>query len=75
MFDRKTMLFLALGFEAAGLIIACLFLGNFLDQRYQWRGMGIAGGAFLGIGIWVTHIVFVLRSLEKREDSGNIPPE
>jgi hypothetical protein len=66
--EKEYMLYLGLGFEFAGLVVTFLFLGQWLDQKYQWQGLGIAAGAFLGIAIWILHLVLVMRAVEKKKN-------
>ncbi len=61
-------IYLALGFEFAGLIVAFIYLGRWVDQKYNLAGLGIAGGALLGMVIWIIHLVFAMRSLEKDDE-------
>lgn len=75
MLDRKYTIYLALGFEAAGLIVGFLYLGNMIDEKYHLRGMGVAGGALLGITLWIVHALLLLRSLEKQDETGQKPPQ
>ena len=62
------VLFLGLAFELAGLVVAFLFLGQWFDNKYSLGGFGIAGGAFLGLGIWVTHLIMVMNAANKLEE-------
>lgn len=64
--DRNSVVILGLAFELAGLIVGFLFLGREIDSLYQLKGIGIAGGAFLGFAIWIAHLVVVL-SKQNRE--------
>ena len=60
--DKKTLMYVGLGLELPGLIIAFIFAGKFFDEKYNLKGMGIAGGALLGLVSWVLHLVYVMKA-------------
>ncbi len=66
--DRKALAYIALAFELAGLVVAFIFVGKYLDEKFGLKGLGIAGGALLGLILWVIHIVVVLRTFEKEDE-------
>lgn len=69
--NRKGAIFMAMGFEAVGLILAFVYVGRWIDGRFGWNGVATAmGGIFAVIG-WVTHILVVVRELAKSEESGH----
>ncbi len=65
--DKKTLIYIGLGLELPGLILACVFLGKFLDEKYKLKGMAIAGGALFGLVAWVIHLVIVIKTQESKE--------
>jgi Putative F0F1-ATPase subunit Ca2+/Mg2+ transporter len=65
--NRKFAIAMALGFECVGLVTACLFIGQYLDHHYGWKGTATALGAVVGVIGWFTHMVVVLRQLSKSE--------
>ncbi len=67
--DKKTLIFIGLGLELPGLILACVFLGKFIDERYGLKGMAIAGGALIGLIAWVTHLFIVIKTQESKDEA------
>lgn len=72
---KPYMIFLAMGFELAGLVTAMIYLGRWLDQKYSWGSMGVAGGAIIALVFWLIHFIYVARKLEKESESENKSPE
>lgn len=64
--DKKTLILIGMAFELTGLIIAFVYLGKYVDDQYGLKGLGTAGGAFLGLIIWVIHIMIVLKDDESK---------
>lgn len=56
-----------MAFELATLVVAFLYIGRWVDSQYGWNGIGIAAGAFTGLGLWVTHLVMVMNRAAKIE--------
>lgn len=69
--NRKAAIFMAMGFEALGLILACVYIGRWLDEKYGWNGIATATGGIVALIGWVTHILVVVRELAKSEESGH----
>jgi hypothetical protein len=73
--NRHQLVFTALGFECVGLIAALAFLGSYLDERYGWKGAGVAAGVFVGLVAWLVHVIIILKSSEKAQKSENPDPK
>lgn len=66
---RKSMLvFVGMGFELVGLIVACLFIGQWIDQNYGTKGLGIAGFSILALVGWLVHLIQLLKQVEKEDE-------
>ena len=65
--DKKTVALIGLAFELTGLVLAGVFLGNYLDSKWDLKGLGVAGGALLALVLWITHVMKVLK--EKSSDN------
>jgi F0F1-type ATP synthase assembly protein I len=68
---NKYIVFAAMGFELVGIIIACLFLGQWLDRNYGTRGLGLVGCSVLGLAGWLVHIVQLTKNLDKNQDQNS----
>lgn len=60
--------FIGLAMELAVLIVTFLYLGRWVDGYMGWNGFGVAGGAFLGLAIWITHLVSAMNKANKLEE-------
>ena len=67
--EKRGAVFIAMGFEAVGLVTVCVLIGRWLDDRYGWTGLGAAAGAIIGVVGWMTHLIVALRQLSN--DSEN----
>ena len=57
-----------MAFELATLVVTFLYIGRWIDGKYGLNGIGVAAGAFLGLGLWVTHLVVVMNQANKIEE-------
>lgn len=60
--------FIGLAMELAVLIVTFLYIGRWVDGYMGWSGFGIAGGAFVGLGIWIVHLVSAMNKAAKLEE-------
>lgn len=67
--DRKTAIFSALGFEIVGIIIAAVYIGAYIDEKYKWNGLGLIGAIALGFIGWFVHVLLVVSIVEKRDQA------
>lgn len=59
--DNKAIIFVGLGFELVGIVLASMYIGQKIDQIYGWGGLGVALMIFLGTGGWFYHLVILLK--------------
>jgi hypothetical protein len=60
------MVFVGVGFEAVGVVLASIWLGQWLDESFQMKGLFTILFSFVGLGGWFAHIVFLLKRLNKQ---------
>lgn len=60
--------FIGLATELAVLIVTFLYIGRWVDQQMRWNGFGVAGGAFIGLGIWIGHLVAAMNKAARLEE-------
>lgn len=65
---NKYIVFSALGFELVGIMIGCLLLGQWLDHRYETKGLAMIGLSILGLAGWLIHVIQLAKSLDKNSD-------
>lgn len=75
MLDRRSALFLGMGFEVLGAIVGGYFLGQALDAKYKIMG-GYGGPMLAGVGLvgWMIHLILIVRKLEKEDESTDSNP-
>jgi hypothetical protein len=64
--DRESLVFIAMGFEAVGITLGGLWVGQALGERFGWGSLAPIVGAFVGLIAWVTHLLMLARSFEKK---------
>lgn len=68
---NKYIIFASIGFELIGIMLASIYLGQVIDKTYQTKGFALIALMFLGLVSWLTHIVWLLRRLEKNDSKDN----
>lgn len=62
---QKGLVFVGMGFEAVGVVLATVSLGQWLDTQFQAKGLFTIILAFVGLGGWFAHIIFLLKKMNK----------
>jgi len=63
--NNRYIVFVGIGLELVGIIIACLFIGQKLDEAYGLKGLAMVGLSLLGLAGWLYQIVLLSKRLEK----------
>ena len=63
--NRQYAVYMGLCLELVGLVLVLLFVGREIDNKFQWHGLGIVGGAVLAMIIWVYHLILIMKKEEK----------
>ena len=64
--DKRIYFFIGMGFELVGVILAMLYLGQFIDEKYRLGGMAMALLTMGGLLGWVVHLMVIMRKFEGR---------
>ena len=64
---NKYIVFVGMGFELVGVILAGAYLGHYCDETYGWKGLGVVGFSVLGLAGWIAHIVLLAKKLESNK--------
>ncbi|MCM2280518.1 MAG: AtpZ/AtpI family protein [Bdellovibrionaceae bacterium] len=65
--DRKFAVFTAMGFEIVGLVVAFVFIGRWVDEKFGWNGLGTAAGVGIALVGWLTHLLVLAKQIEKAD--------
>ncbi|MEK2643669.1 AtpZ/AtpI family protein [Bdellovibrio sp. BCCA] len=65
---KKYIIFASIGFELVGLILGCFYLGQFLDQKYQTKGLIFVGLTFAALIGWLWRVIWLLRRMQKEDE-------
>ena len=64
--NNKWLAFAGMGFEAVGVVMASIWLGQWLDQYWNAKGLFTILLSFVGLGGWFAHILFMLKKMNKQ---------
>ena len=68
----KRAAFVGIGFEIIALLIVGVWLGGWLDKKFQLNGMGTAGLVILAMVLWFIQLLQMLKNLQNDRDQN--PP-
>lgn len=54
-----------MGFELVGIMLASIYLGQKIDETYATKGVALIALMFIGLASWLTHMLMLLRRIEK----------
>ncbi len=63
--NNRYIIFAAMGIELVGIMLACIYLGRLLDQKYNSQGLIMVFLSMLGLGGWIFQMVVMAKNLEK----------
>lgn len=69
--DRKTAVFISMGFEIIGIVIVAIYVGGWLDKTYELGGLGTAGTIMVGFIGWLCHLYVAAKAVAKEENSSD----
>ena len=61
---NPAMAFVAMGFELVGLIIASLYLGQWLDSHLEIAPWATLGMVAIGVVGWMIHIFILVKQID-----------
>jgi hypothetical protein len=65
--NNRYLVFVAMGFELLGIILASVVLGRMIDERYQTKGLALVGLSMAGLAGWIYHIVLLAKQIENNK--------
>ena len=63
--NNRYIVFAAMGIELVGIMLACIYLGRILDQKYNSQGLLMVFLSMLGLGGWIYQMVVMAKNAEK----------
>lgn len=66
--NSKYLIFAGMGLELVGIMVACLYLGQKLDQTYHLKGLAMVGLSIIGLAGWLIQIIKLSQKLDKQAD-------
>lgn len=73
--NKQGILFAGIGFELVGLIMAAVFLGQWVDKKWNLNGLGIAGLCFIALIGWLVHLFVLLKQFTRHADDDKPKPQ
>lgn len=67
----KALVFAGMGFELVGIILSCIYFGQYFDSAYHLKGLGLVGFSAMGLIGWLIHVVALLKKFDS--DEGKSP--
>ena len=61
MLNKKSAILLGLAVELVVLELILISAGAWVDKQWSWSGFGVIGGAIIGFGGWVFHLLVALK--------------
>ncbi len=63
--NSKYLVFAGMGVELIGIILACLYIGQMLDEKYGLKGLAMIGLSVCGLAGWIYHIILMTQKFDK----------
>lgn len=63
--NNRYIVFAAMGIELVGIMLACIYLGRILDQKYNSQGLIMVFLSMLGLAGWIYQMVVMAKNTEK----------
>ncbi len=64
---NKLIAFLGVGMEAVGLILCSVWIGEYLDQKFETKVVFTSIFPLLALGGWFIHVVFMVKKMNSPE--------
>ncbi|RYZ88881.1 MAG: AtpZ/AtpI family protein [Proteobacteria bacterium] len=69
----KYLIFASIGFELVGIMLGAIYLGQAIDSTYGTKGIALIVLMFAGLASWLTHLIFLLKRIQKDSDNSEEP--
>jgi len=65
---RRGIVFVGIGFELVAFILAAIFIGGFVENKYPSDGLWHAGFIILAFILWIIQVIVMLKKMMKDEE-------
>jgi len=65
---NRYIIFASIGFELVGLIVGCFYLGQYIDQKYQTKGLAFVGLSVAALIGWLVRVIWLLKRIQQEDD-------
>lgn len=65
--NSKYLIFMGMGIELVGLVISSLYLGKWIDEKYNLKGLGMVLFSMCALAGWIYHIVLLTKKLDREK--------
>ena len=67
---KKYVVFISIGFELVAAIMVGIYFSEYLENKFQSKGLITMGVIFLILTGWFIHITYLLKNLNKNDKNG-----
>ncbi len=60
-------MFMGMGFELVGIVLASLYFGGVIDRAFSLNGYGVAIVLLPGTAGWIAHMIFMLIKMQRQK--------
>ena len=64
----KYAVFIGIGFELVILLVGAIQLGNFIEAKYDLKGLGLTGLCLGALIAWMTHVIVLAKKIEAEDE-------
>lgn len=65
--NNKLIVFVGIGLEAVGLIMAGVWFGQFIDSYFKLKYVFISIMPLIALAGWLAHIVFMIKNMNNKD--------
>ncbi len=64
---KRGIIFTGIGFELVALILAAIFVGQMLEEKYPQGGLWNAGLIIVALIVWLVHVIVLVKVMERND--------
>jgi len=58
---------MGMGFELVGLVLASVYFGGMIDEKFNLGGLGLVGLCMMSLIGWMIHLIQLAKQVEKQK--------